>query len=285
MRSVILASVLLFPAYLAQAADCPGAYDLEDCDVGESVDVCDQSSNVLTCYLFDLPEGAPGGSIVAVSDYDNGGVDKVSVWGVQPDGQSFCCTHNQSTSGFNLLHVNGSRGDDYITFNWAGDTLRESPQDWLMAMAWANDGVDHIYGSTRLSLDYTDVLHGGDGADYLQGNEGHDVLFSGGGSGLDVMYGQEGDDYFKCDSSCEAHGGFGNDDLDGSDSADELHGGPDKDTICGRGGADNLFGGGRNDHIWGGAGNDTVDGGPGTDWCTSPQGNCENEASTGCSLL
>lgn len=95
-----------------------------------------------------------------------------------------------------------------------------------------------------------DVVHAGDGNDYVVAGFGDDTLY--GGNGNDRIYGQSGDDYYE--------GGFGNDIL----SESNLDGGDD--TMYGGEGNDALYGGNDSDQLFGEGGNDRLDAGIDSVW-------------------
>ena len=73
-------------------------------------------------------------------------------------------------------------------------------------------------------------VYGDDGADHIDGGDGHDTL-----------YGDDGDD--------RLYGGDGNDTLYGHDGDDRLYGGDGNDYLSGRDGDDRLYGGDGNDYL------------------------------------
>ena len=114
-------------------------------------------------------------------------------------------------------------------------------------------GMDGLFGSDHddvlLGYDgeggsgasyYTNIFHGGDGDDYIDGRGGSDTL-----------YGDGGDDTII--------GGAGNDDIEGGDDDDDLSGGAGNDNIFGELGDDTLSGGSGTDTLDGGAGRDRFD--------------------------
>lgn len=139
-----------------------------------------------------------------------------------------------------------------------------------------NDWIDGDNGD--------DMLSGGSGNDTLIGSWGADVLDGGIGWGSDLLRGQDGadtliggqgqDTLVGGNQDDRLDGGEGWDMLQGGNGDDVLDGGAHMDTLEGGNGADALLGGGENDRIsggWGndwilaGSGNDTVDGGAGDD--------------------
>ncbi|WP_425450522.1 calcium-binding protein, partial [Virgifigura deserti] len=112
-----------------------------------------------------------------------------------------------------------------------GETTRfwdkyDSDPTWLIAPQLADGSYllhsdIHVGSGTLTGTDRNELLHGGDGADRLDG-----------GGGIDLLYGGAGDD--------EIAGGAGNDYLFGNAGADVLTGGAGNDVLKGNAGAD-LF--------------------------------------------
>jgi len=180
-----------------------------------------------------------------------------------------------SGGGADVVH--GGSDDDGIRGNGQGDTL------------YGDDGNDKIYGDgfdsgataievTLLSAHGADVIDGGLGNDMLVGQGQSDTLF--GGEGDDFLDGDEtdltntpaanhGDDYLDGGSGNDTlmgnagndmlFGGAGVDSLWGDNSAGQLpgqyHG---QDTLSGEAGNDQLVGGGNDDVLLGGADDDTL---------------------------
>ncbi|MCJ8139069.1 Hint domain-containing protein [Falsirhodobacter halotolerans] len=137
-------------------------------------------------------------------------------------------------------------------------------------------GIDGIYGSkfddTLIGFDnsskdpndtYTNVIHGGDGNDFIDGRGGDDSLY--GDAGDDTILGGDGNDYIE--------GGTGNDSLKGEAGHDTILGGDGDDYIDGGTGNDVLKGDAGNDTILGGEGDDYIDGGTGNDLLKGGAGN------------
>ena len=114
---------------------------------------------------------------------------------------------------------------------------------------WGDGGDDRLDGG-----DEADVVHGGDGndiitdtgtpvgdADFLHGDAGHDVIFS--GNGNDLVFGGSGSDFVVV-----------------GEDAQEVFGGQDNDFALGGSGADTLMGNEGDDWLEGGDGFDTLAG-------------------------
>ena len=114
------------------------------------------------------------------------------------EGASEDDTINVQRTSFTI--VTGGGGNDTITGNAGGDTLR------------GGSGDDTIYGRA--------------GSDLIIGDGGDDMIY--GGTGNDVLMGYEGDDTI--------YGGAGDDDIDSGTGSDTLTGGAGADTFIFRGG-------------------------------------------------
>lgn len=132
----------------------------------------------------------------------------------------------------------GDLGNDKLVGGGAGDELHGGHgADHLEGngMGWGMLRGDELYGDQG-----DDKLIGGGWNDLLVGGSGHDQLFGGGGNDL-------------------LHGGTGNDQLWGGAANDQLFGGSGWDQLFGEAGDDYLQGGndGVADQMTGGLGNDT----------------------------
>ena len=137
----------------------------------------------------------------------------------------------------------------------------------------------------------SDLIFGGTGNDYVEGNGKGDIIFGGrgddtllGNRGHDIIFGGFGDDTIRGNSHADAlFGGFGDDDIQGNGGSDLILGGVGDDTLYGDtpGGDDDAddpstrfqsFGYFENpyapghDLIFGNAGDDYIDGNQGNDW-------------------
>ncbi|KUJ82708.1 hypothetical protein AVO45_18850, partial [Ruegeria marisrubri] len=122
----------------------------------------------------------------------------------------------------------------------------------------AGRGDDTVHGQGG-----GDTLLGGDGADRLLGEAGNDAVFGGGGH--DTLWGSTGNDVLV--------GGLGNDSLLGGEDRDTLKGEAGDDRLWGGVGYDALWGGDGNERIWGGAQGDRLWGDGGNDALWGEAGN------------
>jgi Domain of unknown function (DUF4347)/Bacterial Ig domain/RTX calcium-binding nonapeptide repeat (4 copies) len=184
--------------------------------------------------------------------------------------------------------LNGTNGDNVIFGTNLNDAINGlGGNDILRGEA----GNDNIYGGLigNFTIDPNtdkDILFGGFGNDYLNGNEGNDTIAAGqnddvaiggkgddwisGDLGNDTAIGAQGDDYlfggsFDPTGRDLLFGGGGNDSLNGEDAADTLSGDEGDDTLSGGKGNDVLVGGTGNDLLLGDRGSDTLCGGDGDD--------------------
>jgi Ca2+-binding RTX toxin-like protein len=149
-------------------------------------------------------------------------------------------------------------------------TLTDNNDNWSTLLAGAytvfgaggNDTL-RVRTSQFASGDAGDILHGGDGNDFLSTVGTNDQLY--GDAGDDTLLAGNGDDLLD--------GGDGADILDASSGNDTLYGGAGDDTLLGGFGDDKLYGGDDNDLITDPSGNNIVDGGAGDDQIIMANGN------------
>lgn len=157
--------------------------------------------------------------------------------GADVDGDSFADGGYLKYTGDGHVVLGGTAGNDTLIGGKGIDSL------------WGDGGDDRLDGG-----DEADVVHGGDGddiitdtgtpvgdADFLHGDAGHDVIFSGngndlvfGGSGSDfVVVGEDAQEVFSGQDNDFALGGSGGDFLMGNEGDDWLEGGDGFDTLAG----------------------------------------------------
>jgi len=190
-------------------------------------------------------------------------------------------------SGFGLDTLNGGAGIDRVKTSGDGDyvitntSVTGSTTGVLIGIEEADITAgpgDNVLDASAFTGDTTlwggggrDVITGGIGNDWLNGNDGEDALVGGGGNdlihggeGADVMIGGDGDDTLN--------GEAGDDTIDGGDGNDQLIGEEGRDRLLGRGGDDSLYGGDGSDQLIGHAGNDRLNGGSGNDFLLGDEG-------------
>jgi len=140
-------------------------------------------------------------------------------------------------SGDGHVVLGGSAGNDTLIGGKGIDSL------------WGDAGDDRLDGG-----DEADVVHGGDGddiitdtgtpiggADFLHGDAGHDVIFT--GNGNDLSFGGSGSDFIVVgEDAQEVFGGRDNDFLMGGSGGDALLGNEGDDWLEGGDGFDSLTG-------------------------------------------
>lgn len=133
--------------------------------------------------------------------------------------------------------------------------------DWELPTFDFTEGGDKIVGTIA-----NERLIGGDGADYLSGKGGDDLIHAGeyddtvyGGQGTDSISGGLDNDLIYGDSGADhIYGGSGQDTIYGGLSDDEIYGNNGLDKIFGEAGNDTLSGGWNDDTVYGGAGDDLI---------------------------
>ena len=235
-----------------------------------------------------------GGSAVAYTIYDRGGVDTLNTTYSNSGDRISLASESFSDMGGGIGNVGIARGtvienattgngNDTVTGNWAGNLLlTNGGDDSVLGLAgwdriWTGSGNDTAYGG-----DGNDTLGGEAGMDELYGGNGNDLIFGGadndivgggagndsvlGGSGNDQVWGATGNDTLRGeDGSDTVGGGDGHDLMFGGNGADTMWGGSGNDIMYGDGWADELSGGWGNDIMYGGNGNDTLWGSNGND--------------------
>ena len=166
----------------------------------------------------------------------------------------------ESFEGDVVFEVSGFSVPVTTFVNWANtgdnDAVRTTilgGADTIIGSAVA-DGL-HGYGGD-------DVIRGGDGTNYLRGDEGADSIL--GGAGFDDIHGNMGAD--------TASGGLGDDWVVGGKDNDLLAGDGGADLVYGNMGDDTCVGGDGNDIVRGGQANDTISGGAGNDFLSGDRG-------------
>ena len=129
-----------------------------------------------------------------------------------------------------------------------------------------------VLGAYAVLTAGSDVLTGGNAADYLLAGAGVDTMF--GNDGADTDDGQAGDGLIVGGAGADLMvGGFGFDRLFGGLANDTLVGRDDADTLSGQEGDDHLFEEAGNGLLDGGDGNDVLVAGPGVDLLIGGAGN------------
>jgi Ca2+-binding RTX toxin-like protein len=191
----------------------------------------------------DTANGGSGRTVAwAVSDYDGGGADRFSVFGIDGNGNLFCCVEESADITEVLIdggdHVDG----DFLSFTYdnasGGGVDADLEADVERATIQGNDGADEMYGTTVFTSDSTVwSLEGGNHADTIQGFSA-DENFDGGNGGDNIECGGGHDSAEGGPGSDDIAGGNGIPHLEGDTDGDVVHGGNDADTLLGGGGTD-----------------------------------------------
>jgi Ca2+-binding RTX toxin-like protein len=126
----------------------------------------------------------------------------------------------------------GGSGNDHLIGGIGGDALFGNQDNDRLDGGAGDDFLfgdrDNSAGSELFAGD--DILNGGGGNDWIEGNKGNDTL--NGGDGNDVLLGDEGDDILNGGAGDDfLSGDVGADTLDGGAGIDMLYGGADLDTF------------------------------------------------------
>lgn len=253
--------------------------------------------NYLDTYFATLTgspnSGVNGGSAIAYTVYDQGGVDTLNTSYSNNGDRINLNAASFSDVGGGIGNVGIARGtiienattgngNDTIIGNWAGNIINSNGgNDTIDAgggwdKIWAGDGADTVFGGngndTIGGMNGNDQLWGGNHNDRIFGGSGNDTI--GGGSGNDQLFGDNDHDLVRGgDGNDTVRGGQGNDRLYGENNNDWMHGDNGSDTMYGGSGADTMYGGGWSDLVDGGSGNDQVFGDNGNDTLFGGNGN------------
>jgi Ca2+-binding RTX toxin-like protein len=238
-------------------------------------------ASVTSLTLLDVEEGAT----VKYYDMDGYLLQKVHVTTTN-NGQHVVTTDLQNVASIKVI-LAGSGAIDNLSYsidpnNMDGDDVIDGGEgdDYIEG----NAGNDDLYGG-----DGNDTIRGGEGKDDIYGGDGDDRLESGpgnddifGGAGKDYIRGSGGNDFADGGADDdEMRMGGGNDIAEGGDGNDWMHGEAGNDELFGDAGNDMLFGEDGDDTLFGGAGNDTLYGDEGEDVITGGQGNDDQYGGTG----
>jgi len=247
----LIAALGTTPAHADCAADT--AYPPDCQGPSATGDNCTVAGAVVTCDfpLHAAASGSPTSGIdVHAVTYWDGATYRLDVFGVDGDGEQFCCETTPTVGGTFPnweLEIIGTQFDDDVVFDYNSETYYAYDMTRMVAKADLDmdDGVDVIQLPSN-NQSHVCTVHGGPGNDIIGGSPLDDTLFGDGDQ--DEIYGNGGDD--------EIHGGGQDDTLDGGD---------DDDLIFGDGGVDTIDGGDGADRIDGGTGADLIDGEGGQD--------------------
>ncbi len=207
----------------------------------------------------ELDGGAGNDTIDGGADNDEiyGGLGVDSLLGGDGDDLLIASQYRYYFDDVSANTLRGGAGNDSMDGGAAADKLYgDAGNDFIQGGA----GNDTVEGGTE-----NDQLYGGNGVDSMLGGDGNDYLYDNsndglgntfrGGNGNDFVYGDEGAD--------KLYGDAGNDNLTGGVGNDSLEGGTENDTLSAGDGTDTLLGQAGNDTLYGEAGNDLLNGGGG----------------------
>lgn len=178
---------------------------------------------------------------------------------------------------FQLLYTGTMAGytlDAVGTINENGRMSGTATDSLGRTFTWrtANGAVNELPGAgvqpSECNGTYTNVIHGTNNAETLNGTSANDLIFGYGGN--DTINGESGNDCIVAGmGNDKANGGSGYDIVLGQGGNDTrgLDGGSADDEVYGGLGNDTLLGSTGNDELNGGAGSDSADGGSGVDDC------------------
>jgi hypothetical protein len=181
-----------------------------------------------------------------------------------------------------ILTVRGTAGPDRILVEWIAGKLQVTVNG-IGQGRFEQNGLTGISIDAAAGHDLVLIARGILLPSSIQGGDGNDQLYAGGGStelrgdaGNDFLYAYQGTDrLFGGAGNDRIYGGSGDDLLDGGEGHDWLFGEAGDDQLLGQSGHDWLYGGNGNDRLeggdgndrlWGEAGVDQLLGGPGDDW-------------------
>lgn len=236
----------------ANSTHAPADYVGAPC-VGICSEVTQVGLHALTC---DLDQGGGLSTIGMFAEaYDVG--DSFSAWGIDNNGDEFCCYYDDTNDDVTDLWLYGTDGTDTLDFDdaWA-------PPLTVGSYAWGHAGNDTLRGADIATVNgNSDALYGeggddvivcGGGDDFATGGSQGDTIWGGpgydnlqGNGGIDLLYGGDNDDQvFGGDNNDDITGGDGNDIADGEDGDDVVRGNAGHDIVAGGLGADIVCGGG-----------------------------------------
>ena len=208
-----------------------------------------------------------GDRTIAVTLYDDGGIDEISLAGRSEDSR----VDLRAGTSSDILGAVGvlSIATNTIIENFTGGTGRDvvtgNDSDNSIAGQLGNDELDGLGGNDRLSGGGgADSLDGGAGADTMIGGSDNDVYLVDNWRDIVIESDNEGYDTIRSSVSYRSTMGVEVVELVGGSNAN-LYGDQNANTLTGNDGANALYGGEGADLITGGSGNDLLDGQLGDD--------------------
>ncbi|HEY8617025.1 M10 family metallopeptidase [Phenylobacterium sp.] len=198
-------------------------------------------------------------SRASIIDLTPGAFSSIAYWSAQAQAQHWAGVYG--AQNLSWLTQQFDKADTYV---WSRNVA--TANGTVIENVIGSAGGDTIGGNAAANSLFgrlgNDSISGGEGQDYLRGDEGGDTLV--GGAAFDDINGNMGDD--------RAFGGEGNDWVVGGRDNDELFGEAGVDIVYGNLGDDTCDGGDAADTVRGGQGDDVVRGGAGDDWLAGDRG-------------
>lgn len=232
--------VIILSSIGSAEAACPASYATASCKAGGAANICARIGTSFNCNLAQNASNASGTGYL-VWDSAN---SEYSAYGVDGDGNNFCCTLSNTTDLAELILSGTTKGDTSLSFNDAstGYSANAYGTSLVSARIFGGGGDDEIYGPDVSNALLKVILAGEEGNDTIYGSPGNDIIL--GGPGGDTLWGLEGND--------EMIGEGGNDIILGGPGGDTINGGSGHDTLNGDEDTDNMVGGIGNDVLCGG---------------------------------
>ncbi|URK86991.1 protease [Rhizobium sp. RCAM05350] len=157
-------------------------------------------------------------------------------------------------NGQTITVTDDGSGSDWLTIDSVYNTRTDIRLSWDNSNGVSQSASGSYFnsanvGSRLIVKGLIENVRGGNGLDFIQGNERANVLYGDkgatGAGGADILWGFDGNDTI--------YGGAGNDEISGGSGNDKLFGGSGNDSIAGGGGTDIIEGGTGADTLSGGA--------------------------------
>ncbi len=208
-----------------------------------------------------------GNRTIAVTLYDDGGIDEISLAGRSEDSRVDlrAGTSSDILGAVGILSIATNTIIENFTGGTGSDVVTGNGSDNSIAGELGNDELDGLGGNDRLSGGGgADSLDGGAGADTMIGGSDNDVYLVDNWRDIVIEADNEGYDTIRSSVSYRSPTGVEVVELVGEMNAN-LYGDQNANTLIGNNGSNVLLGGDGADLISGGSGNDLLDGQLGDD--------------------
>ena len=232
-------AIILSSVGSAEAA-CPSSYATASCKAGGTANICARIGTSFNCNLAQNATNVSGTGYLVWDSVNS----EYSAYGVDGDGDNFCCTLSNTTDLAELILSGTTKGDTTLSFydSSTGYSANAYGTTLVNARIFGGGGDDEIYGPDVSSSLLKVILAGEEGNDEIYGSPGNDIIL--GGPGGDNLWGLDGND--------EMIGEGGNDIILGGPGGDNINGGSGQDSLNGDEGTDTIIGGVSNDVLCGG---------------------------------